>query len=113
MKIDLHVHSKSSDGKLTVEEIIAEARLRQIHLLSITDHDSIVCQEIAQKLAKKESLFYFPGVELNVTFCDYRISEGKFISLDFLGYHFDVENRELKSKLHQTIRCTLTFLSQT
>ena len=41
MIIDLHIHSKSSDGALTVEEIVKEAKLRNIGLMSITDHDSI------------------------------------------------------------------------
>ena len=33
MIIDLHIHSKSSDGKLTVEEIIKEAKARNIEFL--------------------------------------------------------------------------------
>jgi len=100
MLIDLHIHSKScSDGNLTVEEIVREAKTRNIGLISITDHDSIGCQEKAMALARKNGIRYISGAELNVTFSHPRYHEGKSISLDFLGYQFDTKNRELKNKL--------------
>jgi len=100
MKIDLHIHSKTcSDGNLTVEELIKEAKIRKIGLLSITDHDSIGCQNKAMILARKNGIRYISGVELNVTFSHPKYHEGKSISLDFLGYQFDVKNKELKDKL--------------
>jgi len=102
MIIDLHIHSKScSDGNLTVEEIVKEAKIRNIGLMSITDHDSIGCQEKAMALAKKNGIRYLAGVELNVTFSHPRYQKGKTISLDFLGYQFDTKNQELKNKLQQ------------
>lgn len=99
MKIDLHIHSKSSDGKLTVAEIIQEAKARSITFLSITDHDSISCQAQAVETAKNAGINYITGVELNVTFAHPKLREGKPVSLDFLGYQFDTENLALKSKL--------------
>jgi len=102
MIIDLHIHSKScSDGNLTVEEIVKEAKIRNIGLMSITDHDSIGCQEEAMALAKENGIRYVSGVELNVTFSHPRYNEGKSVSLDFLGYQFDVNDNELKDKLRQ------------
>jgi len=102
MIIDLHMHSKScSDGNLTVEELVKEAKIRNIGLMSLTDHDSIGCQERAMALARKNGIHYVSGVELNVTFSHPRYHEGKSVSLDFLGYQFDIKNRELKSKLRQ------------
>jgi len=102
MIIDLHIHSKScSDGNLTVEELVKEAKIRNIGLISVTDHDSIGCQEKAMALAKKNGIRYISGVELNVTFSHPRYNEGKSVSLDFLGYQFDVKNKELKDKLQQ------------
>jgi len=102
MIIDLHIHSKScSDGNLTVEEIVKEAKIRNIGLMSITDHDSIGCQEKAMALARKNGIRYVSGVELNVTFSHPRYNEGKSISLDLLGYRFDVRNKELKDKLQK------------
>jgi predicted metal-dependent phosphoesterase TrpH len=102
MIIDLHIHSKScSDGNLTVEEIVKEAKIRNIALMSITDHDSIGCQEKATALAKKNGIRYISGVELNVIFSHPRYNEGKSISLDFLGYQFDIKNKELNNKLQR------------
>jgi len=98
MKIDLHIHTKTgSDGNLPIEEVFQEAKNRNIDLISITDHDSIDCQERAIALARKHGMSYITGVELNVTF---HYPEGnKDVSLDFLGYRYDIGNQELKSKL--------------
>ena len=69
MKIDLHVHTKTcSDGNLSIEEVFKEAKTRNIDLISITDHDSMDCQEKAIILAREYSIAYIPGVELNVSF---------------------------------------------
>jgi predicted metal-dependent phosphoesterase TrpH len=97
LKIDLHIHTRTgSDGSLTIEEVFQEAKSRNINLISITDHDSIVCQGKAIALARKHGMSYITGVELNVTF---RYLEGnKDVSLDFLGYGYDVGNQELKNK---------------
>jgi len=102
MIIDLHIHSKScSDGNLTVGEIVKEANFRNIGLMSITDHDSIGCQERASASARKKGIGYVSGVELNVTFAHPRYNGGKSASLDFLGYQFDINNNELKDKLQK------------
>jgi len=101
MKIDLHIHSESSDGAFTVEEIVKEAKRRKIGVLSITDHDSISCQGVATDLMAKAEIRYLTGVELNVTFSHPRYREGKPTSLDFLGYQYNAENKELSEKLEQ------------
>lgn len=97
MKIDLHIHTKTgSDGNLSVEEVFKEAKKRSIDLMSVTDHDSIGCQERAIALAKEYGIAYIPGVELNVTF---QYPGSKPVSMDFLGYRYDIGNQELKNKL--------------
>jgi len=99
MKIDLHIHTKTySDGNLDIEEVFREAKKRNIDLMSTTDHDSIDGQESAIALAKEHGINYITGVELNITF-QYPLESGRSISLDLLGYQYDIENRELKSKL--------------
>ncbi len=101
MKIDLHIHTKTgSDGNLSIEEVFKEAQKRNIDLMSITDHDSIDCQERAILLAREYGITYISGVELNVTF---QYPGSKSISLDFLGYQYDIGNQALKNKL-QLIR---------
>ena len=98
MKIDLHIHTKTcSDGNLTIEEVFQEAKKRNIGLISITDHDSVDCQERAIGLAKSHGMSYITGIELNVTF-HYPESD-KDVSLDFLGYGYEIGNQALKDKL--------------
>jgi predicted metal-dependent phosphoesterase TrpH len=99
MIIDLHIHSQSSDGKLAVEDIVKEAKTRNIGFMSITDHDSILCQNQAETLTKKAGIRYICGVELNVTFFHPKFREGNSVQLDFLGYQFDPNNAALKKKL--------------
>jgi len=98
VKIDLHIHTRTgSDGNFPIGEVFQEAKNRNINLISITDHDSIACQQRAIALARKHEMSYITGVELNVPF---HYPEGnKDVSLDFLGYGYDVSNQELNSKL--------------
>jgi len=98
VKTDLHVHTKTcSDGNLTIEEVFQEAKKRSIDFISITDHDSVGCQKRAIDLAQGHGMSYITGIELNVTF---HYPEGdKDTSLDFLGYGYDIENRQLEDKL--------------
>lgn len=100
MIIDLHIHSSScSDGAMSLDQIFHEAAKRRIKVLSITDHDSIDCQESALELAQEFGISYIVGLELNVSFSlpDYR--HGKPVSLDFLAYDFDYTYRPLVEKL--------------
>jgi len=101
MIIDLHIHSKTcSDGNLPVDQIIKEAKTRNIRLMSITDHDSIGCQAQARTLAEQNQIRYINGVELNISFStpDYN---NKIVSLDLLGYQYDLNNKQLQKKLEQ------------
>ena len=99
MIIDMHIHSKCSDGKLPIEQIIKKAKERKIDFLSITDHDSIKSQKRAAALAQKADIQYVTGVELNVTFSQPSLHGDKSVSLDFLGYQFNPDDGPLKSKL--------------
>jgi len=102
MIIDLHIHSKTcSDGNLSVEEIIKEAKARKIEFMSITDHDSIGCQKQAMTLAQKNKIHYIHGIELNISFACPNFYNGKPVSLDLLGYNFDLNNTTLQKKLEQ------------
>jgi len=102
MLIDLHIHSKNcSDGRMTLEEIFEEANRRHVDVISITDHDSMDCQEPAKILADQYHIGYVYGLELNVSFShpDYRNSRP--ISLDFLAYQYDIHYPPLVEKLSE------------
>ena len=65
MVIDLHVHSICSDGQFTLNKIFKKASQAGIGLISITDHDSINCQEEAKILAQEYgyTLYLWLGIE--------------------------------------------------
>jgi predicted metal-dependent phosphoesterase TrpH len=86
---------------MTLEEIFEEANRRHVDLISITDHDSMDCQEPAKILADQYQIRYVYGLELNVNFShpDYR--NGKPISLDFLAYQYDIHYLPLVEKLSE------------
>ena len=97
MKIDLHIHTKTgSDGNLPVEGVFAEASRRGIQFISITDHDNISTQQKAQVISNNFGMKYVTGVELNVSF---QYPGSKVVSLDYLGYNFDIFNTDLNDKL--------------
>jgi 3',5'-nucleoside bisphosphate phosphatase len=101
-KIDLHIHSRDcSDGRMNLDEIFQEAKKRKVNVLSITDHDSIDCQEPAEILAQEYGIHYIRGLELNVSYSHPPYKDSKPISLDFLGYQYDIHNSALGNKLSE------------
>ncbi|MBN1851022.1 MAG: PHP domain-containing protein [Deltaproteobacteria bacterium] len=98
-KIDLHIHSKCSDGKMTVLEIFCRANQQGLKLISITDHDSIECQEEAKRVADQFHMQYLNGLELNISFSHPDYIAGKPISLDLLAYDYDDKYPPLVNKL--------------
>ena len=65
MKIDLHTHSRCSDGSLTVEELVRAAAENEVVVLSLTDHDNIdgTCRAIACGAA--HNIDVIPGIEIS------------------------------------------------
>jgi predicted metal-dependent phosphoesterase TrpH len=84
-----------------LREIFEEAKRRQIRLISITDHDSLDCQESAKNLAAEHGIQYICGLELNITFSHTEYRNGKPISLDFLAYQYDTSHTHLQQKLSE------------
>lgn len=97
MNIDLHTHSKYSDGKETPEELIKKAKQFEIDLISITDHDTIGGLDEAIVTSEKEGIKFVTGVELTT---NYEIN-GTTYYLHLLGYKFDNKEKELNEKLNQ------------
>jgi predicted metal-dependent phosphoesterase TrpH len=86
---------------MTLTDIFKEAGERGIEVISITDHDSIDCQETAEALAHRSGMRYITGVELNISFSNPPYLDSKPISLDVLGYQYDIHNEALNKKLKE------------
>ena len=62
--IDLHTHSKASDGHLSPKELVSYAAEKNISVLALTDHDTTDGLWEAQEAAK--DIQFVPGIELNI-----------------------------------------------
>ncbi len=65
--VDLHCHSRVSDGLLAPAELAARARARAVTTLALTDHDETGGLEEAAEAARDLGLRFIPGVEISVT----------------------------------------------
>ncbi|OJF70770.1 phosphatase [Alteromonas sp. V450] len=75
MKIDLHSHTKFSDGHLTPEELILRAHTMQVDALAVTDHDTVAGLEEAHATQSKQkrALTIIDGVEISTTWHSFDI----------------------------------------
>jgi len=64
-RIDLHTHSRHSDGALTPAELCGLAAERQVQLLALTDHDTLAGCEEAERCCNGTSVRFLAGVELS------------------------------------------------
>ena len=93
-KVDLHIHSTASDGRLSPAEIVRKAVEGGLAVIAISDHDTIDGITLAQAAAKDFPwLIFIPGVELST---DY--PEGE---VHVLGYFIDYTDPELKAVLER------------
>jgi len=65
MKIDLHCHTKISDGSLGIAEVVMVASRLKMKYLSITDHDTMSAVSRAVVIGKRLNVEVIPGVELS------------------------------------------------
>ncbi len=65
MAIDLHCHTKISDGSLGIEELLSIAKRRGLAALSVTDHDSTAGATRAVILGKRMGVRVIHGVEFS------------------------------------------------
>lgn len=91
--IDLHIHSKFSDGSDSIDELIKIAKEKNMSALSLTDHDTTLgVAEMVEK-AEKENIKVVSGVEIS------SVSNGHLIHV--LGYNIDIENSQLQDLLKE------------
>ena len=86
--IDMHMHSKYSDGTCSVEEILKEAEKLKLKYISITDHDNCLAYHELRKINVSEIYLgkIIPGIEIK---CAY---QGRLIEV--LGYNYDIDKMQ-------------------
>jgi predicted metal-dependent phosphoesterase TrpH len=85
--IDLHTHTHFSDGEHAPSHLVGLAQKQGIHILAITDHDTLDGIAQAQEAAKNTSLEIVPGIELSTQF------KGREVHL--LGHFVESSNARL------------------
>ena len=93
MKADLHLHTTTSDGRLTPAALVRLAAEKGLDVIAITDHDSVGGIDDALLAARSFPLLkVIPGVEFNTD-----IANGE---VHILGYFVDHQSQELEQTLN-------------
>ncbi|GHT84542.1 phosphatase [Spirochaetia bacterium] len=66
--IDLHTHSRASDGSLSPSELIQTAKERGLSAIALTDHDTLDGLEEAREAAAKQQIRFIPGIEIDIRY---------------------------------------------
>src|SRR5690554_3434070 len=89
--IDLHVHSKFSDGTDSIDDILKIVKEKNIPTIALTDHDTTYGVVEIKEKAKLNNINVIPAVEIS------SVSNGHIIHI--LGYNIDVLNSQLQDLL--------------
>lgn len=88
MRIDLHLHSTASDGSVSPGALIAAARAGGLHIVALTDHDTVSgCA--AAVAAAEDTVHVIPGIEVS--------SSLDGIEVHVLGYFIDPEHPRMRA----------------
>ncbi len=91
-KVDLHVHSTASDGRLSPEQVVRKAVENGLAVIALSDHDTVNGIPPALETAKSfPSFTLIPGVEINTD-----VGEGE---AHVLGYFVDYRHPDLLANL--------------
>jgi predicted metal-dependent phosphoesterase TrpH len=87
-RIDLHTHSRASDGEFTAAEVAERARAAGIGVWALCDHDTVAGLAEARAAAERAGVRLVPGIELSV------FLEKKEIHV--LGHFIDPDHRSMR-----------------
>lgn len=91
LNVDLHCHSRFSDGVLTPAEVVRRAHDQGVQALALTDHDELGGLAEAAECAQKLGLTFVTGVEISVTWANHTIH--------IVGLRIDPDNALLRAGL--------------
>ncbi|MDF1488450.1 PHP domain-containing protein [Tessaracoccus caeni] len=91
MKIDLHTHSKVSDGTDSPTSVVMQAVAAGLTVIALTDHDTFDGLKEAQEAGRRMGLTVLGGIEMSTA------KDGHSVHL--LGYGCDPTDKELGEEL--------------
>lgn len=88
MLVDLHIHTFYSDGTMSPQEVVREAKRKNLKIIAITDHNTIESNGVFKEECEKNDIVGINGIELD---CSY----GNKV-LHVLAYNFQHDEQLLK-----------------
>lgn len=64
LRIDAHLHTSMSDGKLSVQELLHQCKERNLRCVAITDHDTVK-GVLALSSFEEDGMTILPGIEMS------------------------------------------------
>jgi predicted metal-dependent phosphoesterase TrpH len=89
--VDLHLHSRFSDGTYAPEEVAAQAQRYGLAAIALTDHDSVEGCPETERACAAVGIEFIAGIELT--------SEQEENELHILGYCIDTHNARLLTEI--------------
>ena len=65
MKLDLHIHSHVSDGRVSPAEVVHAAAAGGLDVIALTDHDTIGGIREAEQASSENGIRLIPGIEIS------------------------------------------------
>jgi hypothetical protein len=88
-RIDLHTHSRASDGEFTAPEVAERARAAGLGVWALCDHDTVAGLADAGVASDRLGIHFVPGIELSA-FLDAR-------EIHLLGHFIDPAHPSMRS----------------
>ena len=93
--IDLHTHTKRSDGKLTVHQLLQQAADAGIGVLALTDHN-VTPPDLEELRQQYPTIRLVRASEIS---CLYTTAQGKDVELHVVALCFDPQNPDIQDVL--------------
>lgn len=87
MRLDLHIHTRASDGAWSPEAVVHAAARGHLDVIAVTDHDTVASVQAAREAASGLGVEVLTGLEVSST------HEGRDVHV--LGYGVDPQTPEL------------------
>src|SRR5436309_10280104 len=89
--IDLHSHTRYSDGSATPQELLAEAQTAGASAVAITDHDTVAGLSEGRTAAAELGIEFIDGIEIS--------AEHSPGTMHILGYFINAESVSFNTAL--------------
>ncbi len=91
MLVDLHTHTRASDGIFSIRELLDYARKSSVKVLAVTDHDCVKAFSDTESIGLFSDIMLIKGIEFGC------IMDG--LDVHILAYNIDIEDASLLKKL--------------